>query len=93
MEVRAPAIRNSDDAEAVVMKWIQMRHKVKRVHFRKVWKKGDTWVVDLEAEVKTGIFAKTKRSFKLRISGATGDVIGYVIGVPKGLGEADSEPT
>lgn len=78
MEARVPAIRNSRDAEAVAMKWINTRYKVKRVYLRRVWKKDGTWVVDGEAEVKIGIFAKAKRSFKLKIRGATGDVIGYV---------------
>lgn len=68
----------SSDIEKAVERWIIFKYRrVKSMNIAKVWKEGDIWSVEVEFEIKTGIFSSQKHMHSLQVDATTGEVIGY----------------
>jgi hypothetical protein len=70
MEVKMPK-----EAESIVDKWIhQNRRRVLGVNYHSVLRKGDTWQVKGEVEIKTGLFSTRREEFSMSVDARTGEI-------------------
>jgi len=66
------------DAEAITRNFLNRKHRqVELVEFGRAWHEKDTWTVEGNMTVKTGIFFSHRMQFKLQINAKTGEVIKY----------------
>lgn len=64
------------DAESIVDKWIHENLRgVLAVNYHSVLRRGDTWQVKGEVEIKTGIFSTRREEFQLAVNSKTGEIL------------------
>lgn len=69
---------SSGDVEKAVAKWVGSKYRdVKGLAITKLWKEGDIYSVDVEFEIKTGIFSSERRMHSLQVDASSGEVVGY----------------
>jgi hypothetical protein len=76
---RQEAITRAEDVEKIVEKWLRNRymHKIKQLTITKLWKEGNVWSVDVELEIKSGIFSSKRCTCSLQVDANSGEIVGY----------------
>ena len=78
LDEKMEEIEGVAEAEEGAREFIKERHfRVKKILFKRVYRERNDWLMEGEVSFKQAYFFKGKKSFKLRISSETGQVISY----------------